>query len=532
MWRLGVRMFLISDFVLQKKNITWMIDEPAIEAKDLVNSYVVTLEDEGDECCVVEDAERPMVLDVGNRVDTVNVELFQCLNGRVEEPALGKGFISKDDARDFYNAYAKQTGFSIHVNSYYQSKKDNSISIRLNSYYRSKKDYSIISREFCFSTEGLHREKQAKKMDSGEETRRRRARPIMRFGCQALMTDYDPNNSFSESLSSPGMGLDAPVIVLTEDDETVGKMIFNFLNCINNVGRERLSNFGIDAQNILGFFKIMLASDPAFYHAIQVDEEDRLSRVFWVDTRSRIVYDCFSDVVAFDTTYQANQYKMPFAPYAGVNHHKQSVLFGCALLADETESSFIWLFTTWLEAMLGQPGLIITDYDSAMTRAIESFFPPINPLILLLAHRLQVVGPSQCKRCILCRHEYCLEKWELELGGDGGTTTYEVAKLDEEQKGLATDHNFKVALNTLREARIKISGSKKNAISAQKRETVASNSFQDKNMISSHRDSHSLQTSHAGQKKANTAESCMYNNTFDYVWSNVVPKLKANVVYD
>lgn len=188
MWRLGVSMFLISDFVLQKKNITWMIDEPAIEAKDLVNSYVVTLEDEGDECCVVEDAERPMVLDVGNRVDTVNVELFQCLNGRVEEPALGTGFISKDDARDLYNAYAKQTGFSIHVNSCYRSKKDNSISICLNSYYRSKKDYSIISREFCFSTEGLHREKQAKKMDSGEETRRRRARPIMRFGCQALMT--------------------------------------------------------------------------------------------------------------------------------------------------------------------------------------------------------------------------------------------------------------------------------------------------------------------------------------------------------
>ncbi|KAJ6683976.1 hypothetical protein OIU85_007649 [Salix viminalis] len=294
-----------------------MIDEPAIEAEDLVNSYVVTLEDEGDECCVVEDAERPMVLDVGNRVDTVNVELFQCLN------------------------------------------------------------------------EGLHQEKQAKKMDSGEETRRRRARPIMRFGCQALMTDYDPNNSFSESLSSPGMGLDAPVIVLTEDDETVGKMIFNFLNCINNV-----------------------------------DEEDRLSRVFWVDTRSRVVCDCFSDVVAFD----------------------------------ETESSFIWLF-----------------HDLAL---------------------------RQC--------------WgnQVELGGDGGTTTYEVAKLDEEQKeaikcvvGLATDHSFKVALNTLREARIKISGSKKNAISAQKRETVASNSFQDKNMISSHRDSHSLQTSHAGQKKANTAES-------------------------
>lgn len=93
-------------------------------------------------------------------------------------------------------------------------------------------------------------------------------------------------------------------------------------------------------------------------------------------SRSRIAYNCFSDVISFDTTYQVNQYKMPFAPFIGVNHHRQSVLFGCALLADETESTFIWLFTTWLEAMSGrQPGLIMTDYDSAISRAVESVFP-------------------------------------------------------------------------------------------------------------------------------------------------------------
>jgi hypothetical protein len=143
----------------------------------------------------------------------------------------------------------------------------------------------------------------------------------MRHFFRSHKQDYDLNNSFSESLSSPVTGLDAPVIVFTEDGNTVGKMVFNFLNCINYVGRGRLSNFGIDAQNILGFFKFMQASDPAFYDAIQVDEEDRPSNVFWVDTRSRIAYDYFSDVVAFDT-YQANQCMMPFAPFTGVNHHK------------------------------------------------------------------------------------------------------------------------------------------------------------------------------------------------------------------
>jgi hypothetical protein len=365
-----------------------MEEEPSSEAKEGTDSYA-TLDEEGGECCVAEDVEAPMVL------DNVNFEYSQSLVGGVVEPILGMEFTSEDDARNFYNAYAKQTGFSIRVNSYYRSKKDN----------------SIISREFCCSKEGFRRERHAKRIDLGEDTKRRRARPITREGCKALMTvrkrdngkwyvakieknhshelvtpamrqflrsqkqECDPRKSLSNSFSSPGMSLNGPVNVLTEDSNSSGKMVFNAQNAVNYIGKGRLSTFGIDAQSLLGFFKVMQASDPAFYYAIQVDEEDRLSSVFWVDTRSRIAYNCFSDVVAFDTTYQVNQYKMPFAPFTGVNHHKQSVLFGCALLADETESTFIWLLTTWLEAMSGQqPGLIITDYDSAIRRAVEQVF--------------------------------------------------------------------------------------------------------------------------------------------------------------
>ncbi|XP_016649080.1 PREDICTED: protein FAR1-RELATED SEQUENCE 5-like [Prunus mume] len=361
------------------------------EAKG-VDSFVA-LGDEGYEHSVAEEVEAPVVLDDGKE-GYVDFDLSQYIGGGVVEPTLGMEFTSEDDARNFYNAYAKQTGFSIRVNSYYRSKKDN----------------SIISREFCCSKEGFRRERHAKK-DSGEDAKRRRARALTREGCKALMTvrrrdcgrwyvakleknhnhelvtpamrhflrshkqDFGPEKSCSNSFSSPGLSLDAPVDVLT-DCSSFGKMEFAVQSNVNYIGRGRLSTFGIDAQSLLGFFKIMQANDPAFYYAIQVDEEERLSSVFWVDTRSRIAYNCFSDVVAFDTTYQVNQYKMPFATFTGVNHHKHSVLFGCALLADETESTFSWLFTTWLEAMSGrQPGLIITDYDPAISRAVQQVFP-------------------------------------------------------------------------------------------------------------------------------------------------------------
>lgn len=374
-----------------------MEEEGSDAAKELVDSYV-SLEDEGNECCVVEDVEVRMVVDDNSKEveDHVNFDLSRCLAGGILEPELGMEFSSEEDARNYYNAYAKQTGFSIRVNSYYRSKKDN----------------LIISREFCCSKEGFRREKRARSTDSEDDTKRRRSRPITREGCKALMTvrrkdngkwyvakleknhnhelvtpamrqflrshkqECDPSNSSGISFGSSGLGLTASFNVLSEDCNSFGKMGLAVQNTVTYIGRGRLSTFGIDSKGLLGFFKVMQNRDPAFYYAIQVDEEDRLSSVFWVDTRSRIAYNCFSDVVAFDTTYQVNQYKMPFAPFTGVNHHKQSVLFGCALLADESESTFVWLFTSWLEAMSGrQPALIITDYDSDITRAVQKVFP-------------------------------------------------------------------------------------------------------------------------------------------------------------
>ncbi|XP_058220878.1 protein FAR1-RELATED SEQUENCE 5-like [Rhododendron vialii] len=89
-----------------------------------------------------------------------------------------------------------------------------------------------------------------------------------------------------------------------------------------------------------------------------------------------MAYHYFGDVVTFDTTYRTNKYDMPFAPFTGVNHHMQSIQFGCALLQDETEVTFEWLFRTWLEATGGHPPTsIITDQDLGMKGAIATVFP-------------------------------------------------------------------------------------------------------------------------------------------------------------
>ncbi|CAN1120733.1 Protein FAR-RED IMPAIRED RESPONSE 1, partial [Linum perenne] len=64
------------------------------------------------------------------------------------------------------------------------------------------------------------------------------------------------------------------------------------------------------------------------------------------------------------------------ALFVGFNHHHQGVIFGAALLYDETIPSFVWLFKEFLRRMGGvAPETIFTDQDSAMAAAVKEVLP-------------------------------------------------------------------------------------------------------------------------------------------------------------
>ncbi|EAY89425.1 hypothetical protein OsI_10932 [Oryza sativa Indica Group] len=87
-------------------------------------------------------------------------------------------------------------------------------------------------------------------------------------------------------------------------------------------------------------------------------------------------YAHFGDVVSFDTTFGTNNESRPFGVFVGFNHFRETVVFGAALMYDETFDSFKWLFETFLKAHNGKhPKTIYTDQDIAMGKAIEEVFP-------------------------------------------------------------------------------------------------------------------------------------------------------------
>ncbi|XP_010532500.1 PREDICTED: protein FAR-RED IMPAIRED RESPONSE 1 [Tarenaya hassleriana] len=177
---------------------------------------------------------------------------------------------------------------------------------------------------------------------------------------------------------------------------------------LDDMGRYLVMEEG-DSQVMLEYFKRIKKENPKFFYAIDLNEEQRLRNLCWVDAKSRDDYTSFSDVVSFDTTYVKFNEKLPLALFVGVNHHFQPMLLGSALVADESKETFVWLLKTWLRAMGGRaPKVILTDQDKVLMAAISEVLPNTHHCFALW-HVLEKIPESFSH--VMKRHENFLRKF-------------------------------------------------------------------------------------------------------------------------
>jgi zinc finger SWIM domain-containing protein 3 len=130
-----------------------------------------------------------------------------------------------------------------------------------------------------------------------------------------------------------------------------------------------------EAGSMLQYFRDKIAANPSFQYATQMDIEEKIANIFWADAKMIADYTHFGDVVSFDTTFGTNRESRPFGVFVGFNQFRETVVFGAALMYDETFESFRWLFETFLQAHNGkQPKTFYTDQDFAMGKAVELVF--------------------------------------------------------------------------------------------------------------------------------------------------------------
>ncbi|KAL8508585.1 hypothetical protein ACS0TY_019004 [Phlomoides rotata] len=163
-----------------------------------------------------------------------------------------------------------------------------------------------------------------------------------------------------------------------------------------------------DAQVMLEYFSCMQDENPYFFYAVDLNKDQVLKNVFWVDPKGRTDYGNFGHVVMIDTMHRKNESKLPFVPFIGMNNHFEFLLFGCAFVADESKSSYAWLIRAWVTSMHGQaPKVILTDQDPALNEAIAEVLPDSRHCFCLW-HILSKI--EEKLGCVIRQHENFIKK--------------------------------------------------------------------------------------------------------------------------
>ncbi|XP_057430316.1 protein FAR1-RELATED SEQUENCE 5-like [Lotus japonicus] len=297
-------------------------------------------------------------------------------------------FLNRQVAYEFYNFYARVKGFSIRKSKIFRNKKG-----------------VIVRQDFVCHKEGFREEKNRMR-----ENRKRETKVETRCGCCAkmrirLVGDSDSgrwhvnlfgdchNHALLEGKQASmlpahrklnegdilGMnsmrkaGISTTQIYNFIADQSGGFDKTNFLkvDMCNQLTKQKQKE-QCDAKAVLVYLKGLGSGDPGMFWSHHADEQGNLKQLFWADGISRMDFQVFGEVLAFDATYRKNKYGCPIVVLVGVNHHCQTIVFGTAVLTNEKEESYVWVLEQFLAAMKGkEPSAVITDGAPAMRNAIS-----------------------------------------------------------------------------------------------------------------------------------------------------------------
>ena len=321
-----------------------------------------------------------------------NNDELQDIYNLTEEAIMNRTFQSEEEAYKFYNLYGRIHGFSIRR-----------CTTKLH------EDYGVVVRIFRCSRAGL---RSAKYIDM--PNRKRQHRPLTRCQCKALLRikyDFEAQcfvvttfiKEHSHDLVAPhevtllrshrrvdeghknqahlmqrtGIGVTKIMDVMELEAGGPQNVGFTRKDLYNAIGRLNLAEIEKgDAKVSLAYLQSLANSDAGYFFKYEVDDENRLDKLFWADGRSREEFKLFGDVLVFDATYSTNRYKYPLILFAGATNHRTTCLFGAAIVRNETTDSYVWVLSTFVEAMDNRrPSSVVTDGDRSMHAAVELVFP-------------------------------------------------------------------------------------------------------------------------------------------------------------
>jgi len=85
--------------------------------------------------------------------------------------------------------------------------------------------------------------------------------------------------------------------------------------------RQREMAYG-QAGSMLVYFQDKITDNPSFQYALQIDREEQIANIFWVDAKMITDYAYFGDVASFNTIFGTNKESRTFGVFIGFNQFR------------------------------------------------------------------------------------------------------------------------------------------------------------------------------------------------------------------
>ena len=153
----------------------------------------------------------------------------------------------------------------------------------------------------------------------------------------------------------------------------------------------------------------------------ELDNENRLTRLFWMSPEQVILWLEYHDVILNDNTAKTNRYQMPLSLFLIVDNNTKSRLVAQALVSDETTESYKWILECTKKATMTEPLVFVTDADPAADAAIAQIYEATYPIHCIfhisenlpknLKSKLHEQYESFVHDFFLCRNSLCQENF-------------------------------------------------------------------------------------------------------------------------
>ncbi|KAG0537940.1 hypothetical protein BDA96_03G192000 [Sorghum bicolor] len=250
-------------------------------------------------------------------------------------------FATLDEAKEYYNSYAKGTGFSIRTNMSRQSaitreKQKVQFVCNKEGFGRKRRVAAqLVDAITCYSNNDEVEEEDTAQEEEDEQVEKRKKLD----GCKKRKREKMHNHNLVVQPSLKKFLRSHRGIPKQEKDSIVllhgcnlstgrimqlmsefygsaqlvpyeGKQVSNFRSTIHKTEKFK------DIQETLDYFRALEEEDPEFFYKIKLDDNHRVENLFWVDSAARHAYkEAYNDCVSFDATYMTNIYEMPFFPF-------------------------------------------------------------------------------------------------------------------------------------------------------------------------------------------------------------------------